>query len=58
MSLAFGKMIPATKWKENQQDLQEGSMVLMKEESMASCDYRLGKMEMVFKDIYSLVRSR
>ena len=48
MTLMFQKMIPASKWKRDMPDLQEGDVVLMKEESMASCNYRLGKVEKVF----------
>jgi hypothetical protein len=48
MALIFGRMIPAGKWRKEQPDLQVGDVVLMKEESMASCDYRLGKVEEVF----------
>ena len=48
MTLMFQKMVPASKWKRDMPDLQEGDVVLMKEESMASCNYRLGKVEKVF----------
>jgi Family of unknown function (DUF5641) len=47
--LMFGRMIPAYKWRKEHPDLQEGDVVLMKEESMASCDYRLGRVVEVFK---------
>jgi Family of unknown function (DUF5641) len=50
MRLLFGRMIPAHKWRKEHPDLKEGDMVLMKEESMASCDYRLGRVVEVFKE--------
>jgi len=49
MSLIFGKMIPATKWRKEHPDLKVDDVVLMKEESVVSCDYKLGRVVEVFK---------
>ena len=48
MSLMFGKMVPATKWRKEYPDLKVGDVVLMKEESVVSCNYRLGRVVEVF----------
>ena len=41
-------MIPAGKWKKEQADLTEGTMVLEKEELMAPCDNTMDEVEKVF----------
>jgi len=48
MKLLFGKMVPATKWRKEHPDLKVADVVLMKEESIAACDYRLGRVVEVF----------
>jgi hypothetical protein len=48
MTLMFGQMVPATKWRKEQPDLKVGDVVLMKEESVAARSYRLGRVVETF----------
>jgi hypothetical protein len=57
ISLWFGKMVPASKWRKEFPDLQQGDVVLMKEETLASKDYRLGRVKEVFPGEDGHVRS-
>jgi hypothetical protein len=49
LHLLFGRAVPSYKWRKEYPDLQKGDVVLMKEESMVSNDYRLGRVVEVFK---------
>jgi hypothetical protein len=49
LHLLFGRAVPSYKWRKEHPDLKEGDVVLMKEESMVSNDYRLGRVVEVFK---------
>lgn len=46
--LIFGQMVPSHKWRKEARDLVVGDVVLMKEETLASRSYRLGRVEEVF----------
>jgi hypothetical protein len=49
LHLLFGRAVPSYKWRKEYPDLQKGDVVLMKEESIVSNDYRLGRVVEVFK---------
>ena len=48
ISLWFGKMVPAGRWRKEFPDLKEGDVVLMKDESLVAKDYRLGRVKTVY----------
>jgi len=50
-------MVPAGKWRKEFPDLQVGDVVLMKEETLAAKDYRLGRVQEVFQGEDGRVRS-
>jgi hypothetical protein len=48
MTLIFEKKVPGYKWRKEHEDIKVGDVVLLKNESVATCSYKLGRVVKVF----------